>query len=396
MRIDLRIDEPIEKEGQVVWTSVIEMPQGEREPLWFRLPVGQPGFTITNHDPFVLATLFYAMRKGLPMHVHGCVSPSLLRNLEEFQWVWATCKPDLYHKVEITADREEEAATAVGPERTICAFSGGLDSAFAIYRHKTEQAVRLNRNITAGLMIDGFDIPLAQPETFERAFANSTAMLSSLDVQAMRVATNFKTIYPGSIWRHVFGIGVAACASLFKGEFQVGIKGSEHPYSNMVIPLGSSPLTDWMFSSQSFTFVHDGAAFTRNQKAAMVTQWPEAMRRLRVCWEGKQLDRNCGQCEKCLRTILNFKVNGVEKPLCLPFDVTSSQILNLHGMHEGLILEFEEILDAAKRINVKAKWVGALELTLKWNRRQLGRDRALPERIRAKIYRKLADKWPVL
>jgi hypothetical protein len=52
-----------------------------------------------------------------------------------------------------------------------------------VFRHKNGHYGRLTRNLQAGLMVHGFDIPLAQQEVFERAAKKSKAMLNSLGVE---------------------------------------------------------------------------------------------------------------------------------------------------------------------------------------------------------------------
>ena len=44
-----------------------------------------------------------------------------------------------------------------------------------------------------------------------------------------------------------------------------------------------------------FSIIYDGAEERRIGKARLITQWSEAMKYLRVCWQGEQNDVNC--CE---------------------------------------------------------------------------------------------------
>jgi hypothetical protein len=41
-------------------------------------------------------------------------------------------------------------------------------------------------------------------------------------------------------------------------------------------------------------------------KADEIGDWDVARRHLRICWEGKHLDRNCGACMRCVSTALYF------------------------------------------------------------------------------------------
>ena len=67
---------------------------GEARSLWFALPRRHADAVTRRADPFVLAALHHSMRSGRALHVRGApASPSLLRNLDEFQRAWAMWRP---------------------------------------------------------------------------------------------------------------------------------------------------------------------------------------------------------------------------------------------------------------------------------------------------------------
>jgi hypothetical protein len=157
---------------------------------------------------------------------------------------------------------------------------------------------------------------------------------------------------------------------VLQGGYAVGLIASTEPYHSLVLPYGSNPVTDWLMSSYAFQIVHDGAAFTRSEKVRELANWPEALRYLQVCWQGDQKDRNCGRCEKCIRTILNFRAVGLGLPECFAEDVTDSQILRLDGLNPIQLAYFEEILATAKAATISESWVAALEQCVRRNRAQ--------------------------
>jgi bacterioferritin-associated ferredoxin len=121
-------------------------------------------------------------------------------------------------------------------------------------------------------------------------------------------------------------------------------------------------ITDPLLSSLSFAIVHDGAEQHRVGKARALAAWPEALRNLRVCWAGRSADTNCGRCEKCVRTILEFRAAGVPCPPCFPGDVTEDQIrgLAMDGFAAKLILG--RILREARATGYgRERWVRMLE-----------------------------------
>lgn len=171
--------------------------------------------------------------------------------------------------------------------------------------------------------------------------------------------------------------GIASCMVWYQKSFSIGLVGSSQPYHTLALPWGSNPITDRMLSTDSFQLIHDGAGYSRTEKVREIAEWPEVQNYLRVCWEGQELDRNCGRCEKCVRTVLNFRALGLARPACLPFDVTDAQILSLKGMHPALLGEFISILATAKNSGINESWVRALEHCVIQNRRALKRGETL-------------------
>lgn len=71
----------------------------------------------------------------------------------------------------------------------------------------------------------------------------------------------------------------------------------------------------------------DGAECDRFQKAELVSGWQKGLEKLRVCWQGEDLSKNCGKCAKCKRTIINFKTVGIESLPCMP-EISDDELLD--------------------------------------------------------------------
>lgn len=325
-------------------------------------------------DSFLVGALFKAMKKAAPIHVHGRVSPSLLRNLTEFQDAWHHYRPELYTHVPITADREAEGELP-SPAQYVSAFSGGADASFTLYRHCKKLCGRLARPIGAAVMVHGFDIPLAQTDTFARASARAQAITEDLGVPLVRVATNWRIITPEENWEHMHGSALAAVLLLFQKGFRGGLIASGSPYSKISNPWGSSPLLDGRLGGIGFSIEHDGAAFARYQKIEIISQWPAARRGVRICFEGDDLSSNCGVCYKCMRSLLLFRAVGAGLPECFPQDADDQFIRNWHrrDMFPNAPASIREILQAAKAHGTEGSWTIALQATLDDHLREIGR-----------------------
>ncbi len=136
--------------------------------------------------------------------------------------------------------------------------------------------------------------------------------------------------------------------------------GSGDPYNRLALPRGSSPAIDYLLSGDGMEIVNDGAGYSRTEKVAHITSYPVVTDRVKVCWEGPQADRNCGHCEKCVRTRLNFLAAGVENPKCFdtPFELSMIDGVTPHNSRQ--LDELRAILEHVEMRGIAGEWVQRL------------------------------------
>jgi hypothetical protein len=355
----------VQKDGLITIAAAVEIPGMDRWQLWYRVPETYSTWITKSADPFLLGILFTAMKRSLDVHVNGMISTSLLRNLAEFQKAWALWLPKRYHPVEFSASSEQEQPR-VERNETIMAFSGGVDSAFTAWQNRPNQAGLRQRNLTTGVMVHGFDIPIDQPEVFARAAEKSRLMLSSIGKDLIPISTNLREQYGN--WENSHGAALAACLMLFQGRFNTGLIASSYPYNGLILPYGSNPITDRMLSNDSFQIVHDGAAYPKIEKIRQISQWPEAVRYLRVCWEGRHKDRNCCRCQKCVWTMLVFRAVGYESLPAFPYDITDREIRHLKYSYASSYGSIPRLIKLLRSLKFTASTLRALEVSVLMNR----------------------------
>jgi hypothetical protein len=363
--IQLWPEEWIDRDDQILVGATLERPDGSSWRLWYRLPAQHRPALTRSCDPFVLGALFAAMRTPADLVVHGEASPSLLANLEEFQCAWSAWAPGDLHRIAITADREAEQPRSEDPA-AVMGFSGGADSAFTAWRHRSGQAGRQRCDLRAGVLVHGFDIPLGQAGIFAGAAERARRMLASIGMELIPVATNYRE--QGGQWTHTFGAGLVSCLMLLRGRFGEGLIASSYSYKYLAFPDGSNPLSDWMMSSDSFRIIHDGAAFYKPDKLRAISGWPEAMKYLRVCYEGEHLDRNCCRCQKCVWTILTFRMLGLGLPECFERDISNLDLLRMRYPEAGLVKSMQRLVSRLKAESCSGSWVRALQMSVLINR----------------------------
>jgi hypothetical protein len=317
------------------------------------------------YDFAVLSALLVAMREGRPVHVEGPVTEQLIRGLEEFQEAWSIWR-DRFTAVRITADQIIPAETPM-TRRGMFAFSGGVDGTFALLRHhKARAGLRTARPVGA-MLVHGFDIPLSEQHAFDRARANVAEVIGALGMPLAVVRTNWRSEVSRS-WPKEYLAGLAACLHQFRGLANVGVLGAGEDYGHFESPVGSNnPITNHLLSGGGFEIHTEGGGFTRTQRVALINDYPEIAAKLRVCWEGPLTGENCGRCEKCIRTKLNFMAINAE-PACFDSVATHAQILGLAARTSQQLALLHEVLASARRNGARGAWTTCLALAIARNR----------------------------
>jgi hypothetical protein len=88
-------------------------------------------------------------------------------------------------------------------------------------------------------MIHGLDIPLEEQQPFAKAAEKSKALLASLGVELIPLATNFRQLPLD--WENAFGTALASCLMLLQGGYTTGLIASSFPYQALSFPMVPIP-----------------------------------------------------------------------------------------------------------------------------------------------------------
>lgn len=161
------------------------------------------------------------------------------------------------------------------------------------------EMIRLNRL----LLEDAYPLEIARPrsEVYEEAIRRNTEFAERFGKTLVPISTNhFSFGYRYNLSRNLTqGSALASVAHLL-GFSRVYVPAA-YSYSQLV-PLGSHPLTDPLWSSEAVQFIHDGAEARRLDKVVKIAENGAALANLRVCFA--DMNANCGRCSKCLRTMV--------------------------------------------------------------------------------------------
>lgn len=269
-----------------------------RMPVWLRTdcgPISEMG------DPFVPVALIPAMRRNWALRIDAPVSSDLLagtRSIQILMTGWYT----EFHRVSVEV-RTELRQQATEPRRTATFFSGGVDSFFTLRQHLGQ--------IDALIFIHGLDIPLRRRRERELASGSIHRLADSLGLELIEVETNLRRFgQPHVSWANAyFGAALAAVALLLAPRFGV-IYVPASVAADQLMPMGSHPALDPLWSNGAMQLVHDGIEATRFDKVMAIGGWPPVQSHLRVCYQKGKDGRNCGRCRKCLWTMMMLSAAG--------------------------------------------------------------------------------------
>lgn len=326
--------------------------------LWYQLDQSIPLPSDNDCDAYLLALLMDAMQEGRDIELLGSVSKELVGNLIEFQGAWHKWRPDLYQPINIRAQEYREDETTV--KGAICAFSGGVDATFSVWRHSQNNNGLRSQNINLCVFVHGFDIPLNDENAYLKAKKRSEQTLQDIDISLFTLKTNYREISKAN-WEHTFAAALAAALTNYKRVAGTCIIGSSEPYDSLVIPWGSSPITEYLLSSEAFKVMHDGATHSRTEKVKEIIPWQKGVENLRVCWQGDIKDRNCGECEKCIRTKVNFLAAGSAVPNCFPPSDIFDDLKRVKFTNNVGQAEWSQIYRYTVNHNIDAPWVSKVK-----------------------------------
>jgi hypothetical protein len=303
-------------------------PYDPRVVLWWRVADGARFSSPPVLDSFLVGPMLWAAMLGRDLVVHGPMSHGGLYNLGQLLELRRAFSPRRYPRsISIVPD------TLLRPQRrdtgaiAVAALSGGLDSTFTAVRHVRRLAGDASWPIQRLVMIHGFDAPLDRPDQFDRMRRRAEPLARLLDLPLHTVVTNSKG--DGRTWPHSAIPLTGAALAQFSSECGVGLVSAGAPYGTPRFGISHPAVIDTLSSNDYFRIVTDGSGFGRTDKFEALAPFPAAVAGVKVCWEGTDPARNCGECQKCVMTRLNLLAAGIPGETCFDTPLQLSHIAGL-------------------------------------------------------------------
>ena len=266
--------------------------------VWFRIPPGVAA--AETGDAFLAVALIPAMALGAGLDLTALppISSELLGRLGDIQDIWTSWNP-LMHRIDVRANQRPSSAVTMSGGAAF--FSGGVDALFT--------ALERRADLDQLVFINGFDFNMTA-DVFAVARARVARQAALLGMPLVAIETNWIDFTR----RHriarttSYGGALAGVALLLAPERMV--IASSYTYARLV-PNGSHPLLDPLWSTGTTQIEHYGCQARRNEKLMAIVKHPEFLQELWVCHRDPV--KNCGTCPKCLRLRLSLWLVGKDQ-----------------------------------------------------------------------------------
>jgi hypothetical protein len=293
------LDTEVVRSARVRWS-------GGTASISVRVPASS-GSVPTDGSAFVAATLLAAMSSAEDLDIDGEISVRLADHVDLIATAYATWDPRLrpprLTAAATTALAPDASATDRHEPATGCFFSRGVDSMYsAAMQRRTGAPTHL-------VYCDGVE-PHHGPDTAAKEVALAHEAATHLGLPLLVVSTDvreFTDRFYG--WGSTHGSALAAVAHSLGDRLTRMIIPTTDSFAS-IVPYGSSPVLDPLFSTERCEIVHDDLALPRVGKvAALAEQRPDLLPLLKVCFEHDG-PGNCGRCGKCLLTMASLQAVG--------------------------------------------------------------------------------------
>jgi hypothetical protein len=280
--------------------------------LWYRFPsVLKRYLNVQNGNPFLAALLVVAMQTGEALEVAAPVSASLLKGANKIQellrsWNGKLSQVEVRAPTQIVEPEQNRGNKGVG-----LFFSMGADSFYSLLKKMTH--AEGIEGITQLIVIHGFDIYYGKWNTkmYAEVLKTANQVASKLNVGIIPVATNIRDLSDPIVdWGSLYFGSALASIGLALDNMLDAVYISGGLTYDLLTPWGSHPALDPLWSTESLKFIHDGCEANRIEKIRFISKFPIALNALRVCFMNPDDMYNCGQCEKCLRTMIALHIVG--------------------------------------------------------------------------------------
>lgn len=284
----------------------------ENRKIWFEVEKKYEEYLVCDRaDAYLIGILNYAMRNNHNIECDMPVTDELLYNIKEVLIPSLVKHDNKLYNIEIKAETIEpyKAGEHIGT-----GLSCGVDSFYSILKHNTEayKSMKLTDVCinSVGSFNESYKIKSVDNVKKQR-YEMTTAVANELGINLIKTDSNFwEEINQVHLLSHTYS-STFAIYMLQKYWKKYYYASSGYDFENFELDNNSQNdcaeyelLSLQCFSTSSIRIYSDGGELTRIEKVNYISKYSIAQKYLHVCI----LDsKNCGECSKCIRTLLSLE-----------------------------------------------------------------------------------------
>jgi hypothetical protein len=300
-----------------------------REPLelFFETDADLAGDFEPQANAFLLAGILPAFRnRERRLSIEGSVCPLLCEGLEtvmSLQRAWY----GRGREVAIEPSRGRRPSIR-GPARAGMYFTGGVDSLHTLWWNRRNYPPGHPSVFRDAIYVEGLSFPeeiasARNQDVTQRQRRAVAAIAADCDLSVLPLRSNIRMLEPDNVFVAREGLSclLASMAHVFCGRL-TSVSFAAALDLQSLVPWGTHPLLDANYASTAIEFRQEDWTLERQTKIQHIVSWKPALQHMMVCLEGPLSDGrlNCGQCEKCVRTMVGLlaagRLAGTEAFLC--------------------------------------------------------------------------------
>lgn len=199
------------------------------------------------------------------------------------------------------------------PARSALFFTGGIDSSHMLHVNRLHYPPDHPHAFADGLLLHGNLMAESEDSPWSvRAQAAAVEAAEAAGLTLLPIRTNLWELQPDLpfVTRESLSSGLAAAAHVFRRRWARVCLASGFDITAEPIR-GTHPLLDPLYGSSALEIRHDPIRLTRLERLEVIASAPPGIAHLVVClaYPGPP-HLNCGECEKCVRTMLQLLAIG--------------------------------------------------------------------------------------
>ena len=283
-------------------------------------------------DAFLLAVLMAAMKSHQDIRIQAPVSRKLLFNINN------TLQP-LFTKMIpksccIRIEAQGGYCSTLQGRAVGCGCSLGVDSLSSLYKHLEENVVDGYRVSHLALFNSGqlgYMDKERNEQAFRRAVESIIPFANEINLPIVAVNTNLNELFVKAGFKTALCrilVSIICCPLALQKLFGKYVFASSYSIEDFKISQKDQGYTEAvvapLLSTESTEIILSGAVMTRVEKTDYIRKNPLTKKYLDVCWAEQlassachqvkwltdKTKKNCGWCDKCLRTLFTMELLG--------------------------------------------------------------------------------------